>query len=306
MEQLKYNGSLPDIILCDAQLPDGTATTLLSLLKKVKLDKKVVFMVLAREDNRSLLDQAKRLGVDDCFLLPASAQDIHYRLQCITLLKSINKTESVKEFEHFSTSLKIFKRSFDILAATSAIILLLPVLLLITLLIKLDSKGPVLYISKRAGRNYKIFDFYKFRSMKMDADKELSKLTVLNQYQGESSFVKIKNDPRITRLGSFLRNTSLDELPQLLNVLKGDMSLIGNRPLPLYEAEHLTTDEWALRFLAPAGITGLWQVTKRGQTDMTDLERKRLDTHYALSESLELDYQIFLKTFSAMKQKENV
>lgn len=84
----------------------------------------------------------------------------------------------------------------------------------------------------------------------------------------------MKNDPRVTKLGNFLRNSSIDELPQLFNVVKGDMSIVGNRPLPLYEAEQLTTNEWSMRFLGPAGITGLWQIIKRGKSDMSDRERK--------------------------------
>lgn len=123
----------------------------------------------------------------------------------------------------------------------------------------------------------------------------------------ENAFFKIANDPRITKVGRILRNTSLDELPQFINVLKGDMSIVGNRPLPLYEAELLTTDQWAKRFMAPAGITGLWQVTKRGGANvMSADERKQLDVEYAENFSFWYDIRILLKTIPAMIQKENV
>ena len=116
-------------------------------------------------------------------------------------------------------------------------------------------------------------------------------------------FCKIKNDPRVTRLGQFLRDTSLDELPQLFNVLKGDMSLVGNRPLPLYEAEKLTKDQIAWRFLAPAGITGLWQVTKRGKDNMSEEERIQLDMEYAMKNSFLYDLKILFSTIPALLQK---
>ncbi len=120
------------------------------------------------------------------------------------------------------------------------------------------------------------------------------------------TFVKIKDDPRITRTGRFIRNTSIDELPQLINVLKGDMSIVGNRPLPLYEAELLTSDRWADRFSAPAGITGLWQVEKRGSGSMSEEERKQLDNRYAQKRSFLFDISLLIKTVPALFQSENV
>ncbi|QJD94577.1 sugar transferase [Mucilaginibacter robiniae] len=126
------------------------------------------------------------------------------------------------------------------------------------------------------------------------------------KHNAGSAFFKIKNDPRITRVGNFIRNTSIDELPQLWNVFIGDMSIVGNRPLPLYEAEKLTTDKYALRFHAPAGITGLWQVEKRGKGDMSEEERLMLDNVYAQNHSLGKDIKLILKTIPALLQKENV
>jgi lipopolysaccharide/colanic/teichoic acid biosynthesis glycosyltransferase len=123
----------------------------------------------------------------------------------------------------------------------------------------------------------------------------------------ENAFVKIENDPRVTRIGRFIRKYSIDELPQLFNILKGDMSMVGNRPLPLYEAEQLTSDNYIDRFLAPAGLTGLWQVEKRGEAGkLSAEERKQLDIKYAKNFSLLLDIKIIFKTFTAFIQKENV
>src|SRR4029077_6095784 len=191
----------------------------------------------------------------------------------------------------------------------TALLLLSPVFILIAIAIRVESKGPILYISKRAGRGYKIFDFFKFRTMLAGADNRIHELSHLNQYAeseaNDPSFFKINNDPRITRVGEFLRNTSLDELPQLFNVLLGDMSLVGNRPLPLYEAETLTTDTTAERFLAPAGITGLWQIKKRGRMNMSVDERISLDIDYANHSNLLFDMWIMAHTPQALMQKAN-
>ena len=130
--------------------------------------------------------------------------------------------------------------------------------------------------------------------------------------KSKSAFVKITDDPRITKVGKFIRNTSIDELPQLLNVLKGDMSIVGNRPLPVYEAEQLTVDTFSKRFLAPAGITGLWQVELRGRGGkMSEEERKRLDNEYADhfkdgTYSFWYDIKLILRTIPALFQKDTV
>ncbi len=120
------------------------------------------------------------------------------------------------------------------------------------------------------------------------------------------TFNKIKNDPRVTRVGRLIRKTSIDELPQLVNVLRGEMSVVGNRPIPLYEAELLTSDDWTERFLAPAGITGLWQVSKRGGAEMSNEERKSLDNEYARHFTFWGDIKIIFMTFTAFMQKEDV
>ena len=258
------------------------------------------------------------------------------------------KTQNINVFK-----LPLWKRAFDIIFSGIAILCLSPLLILTALAIRIESKGPIIYKSKRVGSNYQIFDFLKFRSMYTDADKHLKDFNALNQYQEEeediwgeeepdtdlnenddteevllvsddfviseedyiqkkskeksNAFVKLQNDPRITKVGRFIRKYSIDELPHLFNILKGDMSIVGNRPLPLYEAELLTSDEHIDRFMGPAGLTGLWQVEKRGGAGkLSAEERKQLDITYAKTFSFWLDIKIILKTVTAFIQKENV
>ena len=129
----------------------------------------------------------------------------------------------------------------------------------------------------------------------------------LQRTKQDNAFVKLEKDPRITKVGRFIRKYSIDELPQLVNILKGDMSVVGNRPLPLYEAELLTSDEYIDRFMAPAGLTGLWQVEKRGGAGkLSAEERKNLDIRYAKEFSFWMDLSIIFRTFTAFIQKENV
>ncbi|WP_298713254.1 sugar transferase [Chitinophaga sp.] len=215
----------------------------------------------------------------------------------------------VREVKKKSPVDAVLKRSLDIVASSVGLLVASPFMLIIAAMIRMESKGPIFYASPRAGRNYRVFKFYKFRTMVPDADKQLDKLKHMNQYDTNGNgptFIKVSNDPRITRLGNFLRNSSLDELPQLLNVLRGDMSLVGNRPLPLYEATTLTTDDWAERFLAPAGITGLWQISKRGKKEMSVEERINLDIDYAGKHNFMYDMWLIVNTPFALIQKDNV
>ncbi len=255
-------------------------------------------------------------GADDCFPNGFNPEKLNYWIDFLKLFKKLSKEDDQQKEEEIAFKISPTKRFFDILVSGSILLVVSPIMLLIALIVKLESKGPVFYISKRAGVGYKVFNFMKFRSMSAGADQELSKLLHLNQYGKNVEnkdqnginpvFFKIKDDPRITRFGKFLRDTSLDELPQLLNVLKGDMSIVGNRPLPLYEAQQLTKDQCALRFMAAAGITGLWQVTKRGKAEMSEEERISLDVDYAKNNSFMKDMRLLLKTFPALLQEERV
>ncbi|MEJ2006150.1 MAG: sugar transferase, partial [Cyclobacteriaceae bacterium] len=271
---------LPNIIICNTTIEEIKSFEYIRSLKNTPYLKDIPVIFFTNNYSDSERDEAIKVGANDYFTSNIHIDDLCFRIDFLARLQELN-LDNIEEVGsegkpnlHNVEAFKMWslKRAFDIVASSVALLLLSPILLLIAILIKLDSKGPIFYVSKRAGKGYQIFNFYKFRSMRINADEEVEKLKHLNQYSekgSDSVFFKVKNDPRITRLGSFLRKTSLDELPQLFNVLKGDMSLVGNRPLPLYEAEKLTQDQWALRFLAPAGITGLWQITKRGKDDMS-------------------------------------
>ncbi|PSR13600.1 MAG: sugar transferase [Bacteroidetes bacterium] len=303
--------------------------------------KKIPFVVLSCYPSLHWRKLCYKFKVKDYLLLPLANNHLYQRLQQLT-----DEPVPPPPLPVIAWHLPRWKRAMDVLGTSLLLLSLSPLIVLIMLLIKLESKGPVFYISQRAGQHYQVFDFIKFRSMRVNADQLVEDLQDLNQYAHEASdclppdvlrtvaidqpttvliqddaylieeekkeapeksiFFKINNDPRVTRVGRFLRKTSLDELPQLLNVLRGDMSLVGNRPLPLYEAEQLTSDDAVLRFAAPAGITGLWQVSKRGKSNMSEEERQQLDITYALHYNFWLDLEILWKTLPAAIQKEAV
>jgi exopolysaccharide biosynthesis polyprenyl glycosylphosphotransferase len=188
-------------------------------------------------------------------------------------------------------SSEFLKRTMDIGAATIGLVLLAPLLLILALAVKLDSRGPVFFRQRRIGRRGERFDMYKFRSMVPNAEQIKHDLDERNEAEG--GLFKISDDPRITRVGGFLRHTSLDELPQLLNVLKGEMSLVG--PRPLVPDEDLLIEGWQRRRLAvKPGMTGLWQIFGSSRIPMNEMVK--IDYLYGANWSIWLDLKILLRT----------
>lgn len=187
---------------------------------------------------------------------------------------------------------RVVKRVFDFVASLLGLILLSPVFLIVAIAIKLeDPKGPVFYSQTRLGQQQQPFKMYKFRSMIVNADKLLKKLADQNEVDG--AMFKIKRDPRVTNVGRFIRKYSLDELPQLMNVLLGQMSLVGPRPpLPREVAEYTEYDRQRL-FVKP-GCTGLWQVTLRNEVGFDEMVK--LDLEYIVKRSITFDFWVLLKT----------
>lgn len=305
--------SPPDLIVINTVIPGLRPFDFIKSLNAINFLRNVPVIFISNLYCPEERDQAIHVGASDYFTIDITPEDLIQRMTFLTRLKELNESidenDEEEPSDYITEGHKIWgmKRMFDLLFATILLIVLSPVMFLIAIAIKLDSPGPILYVSKRAGKGYQIFDFYKFRTMKAGAESEMENLQHLNVYHSDSSienpslFFKAKNDPRTTRLGSFLRRMSLDEFPQLINVIKGDMSMVGNRPLPLYEAEKLTQDQWAKRFAAPAGITGLWQIKKNEK--LSEQERLEMDIDYAEDNSFYYDLKIILKTPLVLFQK---
>ena len=346
----------------NVQTEDITAIT---YLKKKSRSTYIILMTDPMTDEER--DVYMKCGINDTIGRGATVTELNKKIQFISDREGILFDNERPKYHILKFKIPVWKRLFDIVFSILAIIVTSPIFILTAIAIRLESKGPILFTSKRVGTNYAIFDFLKFRSMYADAEQRLQELSKdHNQYaaheqeehqtivdplgdQAEqamfdmgmesemmisdeeimlvgddfvvaesdfskkkeeeinNAFIKIENDPRITKVGRFIRKYSIDELPQLFNILKGDMSVVGNRPLPLYEAEKLTADKSIDRFMAPAGLTGLWQVEERGKGGaMSAEERKQLDITYGQTYNFMLDMKIIFRTFFAFKQKENV
>jgi lipopolysaccharide/colanic/teichoic acid biosynthesis glycosyltransferase len=352
------------------QAEDITAITYLK-----KKNKSVYIILLTHDLTKDDRKQYQKCGINDTCDVNASITELNKKITFIADRENQLFDDAAPKYRMLKFKIPLWKRLFDIVFSLLAIVLLSPIFILTAIAIRLESKGPVIFKSKRVGTNYTVFNFLKFRSMYIDAEDKLKEVAKAagNQYaekqgdkkttpqeedhtitaplgteaemmmmnmgmesdmmisddevmlvgddyvvaesdyakekqaENESAFVKIENDPRVTKVGKFIRKTSIDELPQLFNILKGDMSIVGNRPLPLYEAEKLTVDKSIDRFMAPAGLTGLWQVEERGKGGMMSAEeRKQLDILYGQTYNFKLDMKIIFRTLTAFIQKENV
>ena len=244
-----------------------------------------------QDDAVELVDQCHRRGVR-VRLAPSTMEILIHRAEFVP-------GQSVPLFELgppvFEGIDFALKRTFDIVGATALLVLLSPLLLAITLAVRLSSRGPILFHSMRRGIGQRPFACLKFRTMHTDAEESQAELEELNEASG--ALFKIREDPRLTPVGHLLRRFSLDELPQLVNVLRGEMSLVGPRPLP--ERDYAMLEDWhRKRYLVLPGLTGLWQVSGRSELDFDDLVH--LDFIYLENWSLALDLTILLKTIPAV------
>lgn len=233
-----------------------------------------------------LLEQARELGVA-VRVVPygfelMSGEFSKYNIGFIPILEYCDAQHCRKQ---------VGKRLFDFLASAFLAAFVSPVFLIIAILIKLDSSGPVLYLSRRYGRGGRMFNMYKFRSMRVDADQNVDQVQIKNEVDGP--IFKMKNDPRVTRIGRVLRKYSFDELPQLLNVIKGDMSLVGPRPLPIKQIQKEDLRQLQRLEVRP-GITGLWQI--RGRSDISFVRLVKWDVWYINNWSFWLDLNILTRT----------
>ena len=203
--------------------------------------------------------------------------------------------ENIEENKENLKFYEIFKRGIDIIGAGSGLLLLSPVIAIVACAVKFTSKGPIFFSQKRVGKNGKIFDMYKFRSMVVNAEELKEKLAHQNEMSGP--MFKMKDDPRVTKIGKFIRKTSIDELPQLWNVLKGDMSLVGPRPSLPKEVKQF--EKWMYkRLIVKPGLTCYWQVSGRNNIDFEDW--MKLDISYVDDRNLWIDIKLIFKTVGVL------
>ncbi|MBU3180716.1 sugar transferase [Clostridium psychrophilum] len=202
----------------------------------------------------------------------------------------VTQVETTREYEK-NLGYFIIKRIIDVIGALCGILLLSPVMMIFAIWIKLDSKGPVFFAQNRVGQDGKLFKMYKFRSMCLDAEALIEKLKEKNEMSGP--MFKIKEDPRITKVGKFIRNTSIDELPQLFNILNGEMSIVGPRPSLPKEVAQFTSFQ-KQRLIAKPGLTCYWQV--RGRNDISFDEWMEMDVEYLTNRNTLVDIGLILKT----------
>ena len=211
--------------------------------------------------------------------------------------------ETTYQADTGSSIYKFVKRAFDFIAALAAIVAISPLLLIISAIVYLGDPGPVIYGQVRIGKNGKAFKMWKFRSMYKNADKMIDQLTDEQRQQYITEF-KIDNDPRITPVGNFLRKTSLDELPQLFNVLCNDMSLVGPRPLIESEIQTYYADMFDTLLSMKPGVTGYWQAYARNNATYQSGQRKQMEMYYISHASIMLDMKILFRTVASVLRRD--
>jgi exopolysaccharide biosynthesis polyprenyl glycosylphosphotransferase len=271
----------------------GGVLELESILMRLPVDEVMVALPIKSHfaEIEEIVGVCGRAGIQTQYSLELFTSDVakHHSVD------SAEGTRVVVEMVHSDHRL-VLKSTLDRIAATLGLIILSPLFLLIGLAVKLTSNGPVFFVQQRFGLGKRKFGMIKFRTMVVDAEARQASLEHLNEHNGPT--FKMKSDPRITRLGAFLRRSSLDELPQLINVLKGEMSLVGPRPLPSRDVERFSAAWLMRRFSVKPGITGLWQVSGRSNTDFDNAIK--LDLRYIDKWSLLLDVKILFRTLSAV------
>ncbi len=274
----------------------GTASDIAEIVEEQEIDE--IFITIQNIENKKLLDLIEKCKLTNCQVnLVSNHFDIisakldegeYHDLKVISVSPRVSPLYSEK-----------FKRIFDITVSGILILLLAPLWLTISILIKLSSRGPVFYETDVIGKNGRKFKWYKFRTMFANNDARVHEAHLEKLITANKGYKKLENDPRITPIGRFLRKFSIDELPQLLNVFRGNMSLVGPRPCLPYEYEHFK--EWhKLKYKVIPGITGLAQIIARNREDVTFSDSVLLDLYYADNQSLWLDLKILFKTIPVM------
>lgn len=222
------------------------------------------------------------------------------RMDSIDFDETLELSQTEQNIKNLNIYNKYIKRVIDIVLSFIALVLLSPIFLIIAICIKVESKGPVFFVHKRVGKNGKIIRMYKFRTMVPNAEELIKQFTPEQMKEFKENF-KLENDPRITKVGKILRKTSLDELPQLVNILKGDLSIIGPRPVIGEELEKYGGNKEKFLSVTP-GLTGYWAANGRSSTSYE--ERMKMELYYVDNISWKLDLKIFFKTILSVLKKE--
>jgi lipopolysaccharide/colanic/teichoic acid biosynthesis glycosyltransferase len=276
----------PDAIICEQNLPGGVGIAFYDFwIEQFDPKHQIPFLLLDDKKTPELIEKAKQKKIDAVYFKPVTVETLVTRILTLRNDKPLTNS-AIQEKTNSSTYYKVpvIKRTLDIVTASLLLLIVSPFLLIFAIAIRLESRGRIYYISKRVGSGYNLFDFYQLRTMYALSGRRLKEISRLNHDIRDTSELNHENidaDPRISKVGRILRKLHLDELPQLFNVLKGDLSIVGNRPLKIHDAELLTPEDLTHRLSGPAGVTGIWKLRSiRRLKRMSNDERRSLDNKY--------------------------